>query len=248
MQQYFINEKFENKNFILSKEDSFHIVKVMRKEVGSKIFIVFLESKKYICNIVKIENNIVTINPDAEVINNTELEVEITVAIPPLKSDKLDYLIQKMTELGVSNIVLFNSERNISKIKEDKIESKLNRFKKISKEASEQSKRLIIPNISYVKNISELVDISKDNDYKVVAYENEASNLENINFKSILNDNLKNKKIISIFGSEGGLSKKEIDYFIENNYSLIGLGKRILRAETAPLYFLSCVGYFSEIN
>ena len=59
---------------------------------------------------------------------------------------------------------------------------------------------------------------------------------------------IKNKEVIAVFGSEGGLSEQEVDFLTENKFDVIGLGKRILRAETAPLYFVSCVAYFSEFN
>lgn len=248
MQQYFVNFKFENKNFDLSKDDSFHIEKVMRKKINDKIYVVFSDEKKYICNILEIKNNIVTVIPFEEVKNTNELDVNITIAIPPLKGEKLDYLLQKSTELGVKNIVLFNSERNISKIKENKIESKLERYSKILKEASEQSKRNFIPKIFYKNNIGKVIENFQDFDYKIIAHENESNNFDNNNLKELLLSKLTNKNVICIFGSEGGLSEKEVKIFEEKNYKKIGLGKRILRAETAPLYFLSCLAYFSELN
>ena len=72
--------------------------------------------------------------------------------------------------------------------------------------------------------------------------------LENINLKNLLHSDLSNKEVIAVFGSEGGLSEQEVDFLTENKFDVIGLGKRILRAETAPLYFVSCVAYFSEFN
>ena len=73
---------------------------------------------------------------------------------------------------------------------------------------------------------------------KVVAYEKESVNEENINLKNLLNLNLSDKEVIAVFGSEGGLSEQEVDLLTENKFDVIGLGKRILRAETAPLYFV----------
>lgn len=248
MQQYFINEKFKNKSYLLSSEDSFHILKVMRKTINDKIFVVFSDEDKYVCIINNIVNNLVEVLPYEKVERNNELTTKIIVAIPPLKSTKLEFLLQKCTELGVNEIILFNSERNISKMKSDKVLGKLIRYEKILKEAAEQSKRNIIPSIKYVNDISELINNCKDIDYKLIAYEKESDNLENKNFKNILNNDLVNKSIICVFGSEGGLSEKEVTIFENNEYKTIGLGKRILRAETAPIYFISCVSFFSELN
>ena len=249
MQQYFLNEELNvDSTYELSKDDSNHIVRIMRKKINDKVYVVFNNEIKYICNII--DNNVdkVLITPYEHVDGSNELPIKITVAIPPLKNDKIEYLIQKITELGVSNIVLFNSERNIAKIKKDKVDSKLNRWNKIIKEAAEQSKRNIIPDITYVDSLGDLIKFSENYDYKVVAYEKESVNEDNINLKKLLNSDLNNKDVIAVFGSEGGLSEQEIDNLIDGNFDVIGLGKRILRAETAPLYFVSCVAYFSEFK
>ena len=249
MQQYFLNEELNvNSTYELSKDDSNHIVRIMRKKINDKVYVVFNNEIKYICNII--DNNVdkVLITPYEQVDGSNELSIKITVAIPPLKNDKIEYLIQKITELGVSNIVLFNSERNIAKIKKDKVESKLNRWNKIIKEAAEQSKRNIIPDITYVDSLRDLIKFSENYDYKVVAYEKESVNEDNINLKKLLASDLNNKDVIAVFGSEGGLSEQEIDSLIAGNFDVIGLGKRILRAETAPLYVVSCVSYFSEFK
>ena len=237
-----------NSTYELSKDDSNHIVRIMRKKINDKVYVVFNNEIKYICNII--DNNVdkVLITPYEQVDGSNELPIKITVAIPPLKNDKIEYLIQKITELGVSNIVLFNSERNIAKIKKDKVDSKLNRWNKIIKEAAEQSKRNIIPDITYVDSLRDLIKFSENYDYKVVAYEKESVNEDNINLKKLLTSDLNNKDVIAVFGSEGGLSEQEIDSLIDGKFDVIGLGKRILRAETAPLYFVSCVAYFSEFK
>ena len=249
MQQYFLNEELNiNSTYELSKDDSNHIVRIMRKQKDDKVYVVFNKEIKYICTIV--DNNVdkVLVTPYEQVDGSNELSTKITVAIPPLKNDKIEYLIQKLTELGVSNILLFNSERNIAKIKKDKVESKLNRWSKIVKEAAEQSKRNLIPDITYVDSLRDLIIFSEKYNHKVVAYEKESVNEDNINLKNLLHSNLNNKDVIAVFGSEGGLSENEINILTENNFDVIGLGKRILRAETAPLYFVSCVAYFSEFN
>lgn len=249
MQQYFLNKELNvDSTYELSKDDSNHIVRIMRKKINDKVYVVFNNEIKYICNII--DNNVdkVLITPYEQVDGSNELPIKITVAIPPLKNDKIEYLIQKITELGVSNIVLFNSERNIAKIKKDKVDSKLNRWNKIIKEAAEQSKRNIIPDITYVDSLRDLIIYSENYDYKVVAYEKESVNEDNINLKKLLTSDLNNKDIIAVFGSEGGLSEQEIESLIDGKFDVIGLGKRILRAETAPLYFVSCVAYFSEFN
>ena len=249
MQQYFIKEDFNiNNEYVLNADDSNHIVRIMRKQIDDKIYVVFNDEIKYICNIVNNDINGVVVKGYEKVDTSNELPTKITVAIPPLKQDKLEYLVQKLTELGVAQIVLFNSERNIAKIKQDKVSQKLKRWEKIIKEAAEQSKRNLIPDIIYVASMKELINYAENYNYKVVAYEKESNNKENINLKQLLNADLKDKNIIAVFGSEGGLSEKEVEQLSLNNYNPVGLGKRILRAETAPLYLVSCIAYFAEFN
>ena len=226
MQQYFLNEELNiNSTYELSKDDSNHIVRIMRKQKNDKVYVVFNKEIKYICTIV--DNNVdkVLVTPYEQVDGSNELSTKITVAIPPLKNDKIEYLIQKLTELGVSNILLFNSERNIAKIKKDKVDSKLNRWSKIVKEAAEQSKRNLIPDITYVDSLRDLIIFSEKYNHKVVAYEKESVNEDNINLKNLLHSNLNNKDVIAVFGSEGGLSENEINILTENDFDVIGLGK-----------------------
>ncbi|MBF0715738.1 RsmE family RNA methyltransferase [Gemelliphila palaticanis] len=248
MQQYFIKENFENKSYTLNNDDSFHIIKVMRKNVEDKVYIAFSDGSRYICSIKEFINNRVIVEPYKKVDIETELPLNITIAIPPLKGSKFEFLIQKATELGVSNIVLFESERNVAKLKNDKIENKISRWEKIAKEAAEQSKRGIIPTILYKRSIQELIDDCSTYDYKLIAYEKESGNSSNHNLKEFLSNDLDKRSVIAVFGSEGGLSEKEVAVFNDYNYKSIGLGKRILRAETAPLFFISCVGYFAELS
>ena len=207
MQQYFINEDLNvESTYELSKDDSNHIVRIMRKKIEDKVYVVFNNEIKYICTIV--DNNVdkVLITPYEQVIGTNELSTKITVAIPPLKNDKIEYLMQKLTELGVSNIVLFNSERNIAKIKKDKVDSKLNRWNKIVKEAAEQSKRNVIPDITYVDSLKDLIAFSEKFDHKVVAYEKESVNEENINLKNLLHSDLSNKEVQFLLSKSSYLS------------------------------------------
>lgn len=249
MQQYFIDKDFYiNSTYELSKDDSNHIVRVMRKNIDDKVYIVFSNEVKYICNII--DNNIdkVIVQPYKKVNESNELSTKITVAIPPLKNDKIEYLLQKLTELGVTNIILFKSERNIAKIKVDKLNSKIKRWDKILKEAAEQSKRNIIPTLNYVDNLQDLIKTTASADYKVVAYEKESTNKNNEHLKDLLKSNLDGKSVIAVFGSEGGISEKEIDILTKSEFKMVSLGKRILRAETAPLYLVSCLAYFAEFE
>ena len=91
MQQYFVNDKFDiNATYVLSKDDSNHIVRIMRKKISDKIYVVFNDEIKYICSIINDNIEGVIVKPYEEVIGSNELPTKITIAIPPLKNDKTE--------------------------------------------------------------------------------------------------------------------------------------------------------------
>ena len=233
MQRYFI----DTKEFTLDKEQIRHVCKVMRMSEGDYIEVVH----EGVCYITKI----VSVNPfemeKVEVLrDSSELNVDITLLYCLPKGDKLEFVIQKATEIGVKRIILVQSSRCVSKFKKEDFDRKLQRFKKIAVEASEQSHRLVVPQID---EIIDYKDINKYHfDYAYIAYENE----ENGTFLKDLSSVKKGESIGIIVGPEGGFSKEEVDYAIASNYKSVTLGKRILRSETACLFALSVISYLLE--
>lgn len=245
MQRYFLNTEAENnKNYaIIDKDDVHHIKNVMRQTVGSKIIINFINAS-FISEITAIDNQITVITRE-QLELCTELPVQVTIASGLLKNDKYEWMIQKATELGAYRFLPFISDHTVIKLDEKKMAKKVERFQKIIKEAAEQSYRQMIPEIKVIKNSTALTALLDDYDVVLVAYEESAKNGET----STLNQTLKRlesgMKVIVIFGPEGGLSETEIKQF---NAPTIGLGPRILRAETAPLYLLSAMSYHIELS
>ena len=171
-----------------------------------------------------------------------ELKTDLVLFCPLLKGDKFEFLLQKTTELGVKTIVPFISSRVIRRVTKDEFEKKRNRYEKIISEAVLQSNRNIIPTLEPLHNLKDL--LKYDADYKYIAYEDEA-------LKGKYFDNLDlstPKKVILMFGPEGGYSKEEVQLFVDNGFDAVSLGKRILRAETACLYMLSVIGFKEESN
>ena len=119
--------------------------------------------------------------------------------------------------------------------------SLLERFNKIVKGASEQSKRNIIPRINKPISIKEI----PLNDINIIAFEEESSNNQSTLF-NLLNKNLNNLKVNVVIGPEGGFSNSEVDYLVKKGYIRVSLGKRILRSETACLDVISKIAFMSE--
>lgn len=232
MQRYF---KDTNKDiFELSCDDSYHIIKVMRNKIGDKIEVV-IDKKLYICEIIKIDN-LVTVQKIEEVECDSELPCYVTIAQSLVKEQKMDLILQKSCELGVSEIIPINSTRSIVKL--DKKETKkIDRWNKILKEASEQSKRVVIPRVNEIMEIKDLAKL--DYDIKILCTVNEISK----SIKDVFDKDLKNLKILLVIGPEGGFTDSEEKILIDNGFISTSFGRRVLRTETASLYALSIINY-----
>ena len=229
MQQYFAI----NKNLDLLESDYHHIKNVMRMKITDKIKVVY-ENVIYLCEITDIES--VKFKIVEEEKNNND-NVKISIAFGLIKEQKLDYLFQKGTEVGISEFIPVNMIRSVVKIDSNKEDKKLDRWNKILKEASEQSFRSNIPNLTNIKNIKDLINL--DFDLKLVCSLNE--NTQNI--KKIIEKNNKYDKILLVVGPEGGFDLKEENLLIQNGFISTSLGSTVLRAETAPIVATSMINY-----
>lgn len=229
MQRYFALEKKENK-FTLNRDDHYHIKTVMRMVPGDKIEVVY-ENNPYLCEL--------TTNYEVEIkeeLAKTISNYEVNLILPLLKEQKMDLVLQKSTELGVSNIYLFNAKRSIIRFDICKETRKLDRWTKICKEASEQSKRCTIPSI---KIIDKIENLSKLEGLKLICSTIEMEN----NLKKVLQNNKNCAKINLIVGPEGGFDPKEENKLIELGFIPVTLGNTILRVETVPIFLISAINY-----
>ncbi len=236
MQRYFAKSKDE-KTFVLKDSDLHHIKQVMRMKIGTTIEVVY-NSLVYECKI----NNI---NPfELEIIKqletNTELKTKIILGVALVKEQKFDIILQKATELGVTTVVPIIMDRCIVKLSEDKIDKKLQRWNTICKEAAEQSFRNNIPSVCNPIKIKDLPQI--ESDLKLVCSVNETQK----NLKTYLQSKNSYDKILLVIGPEGGISPREEEYLMNNNFNSVSLGNRVLRVETACLYACSVISYEVE--
>ncbi len=230
MQRYFAIDKKDNK-FILTDNDYYHISTVMRMKENDKVEVVYNKTL-YICELSFVNNIEVNIIEKIKFKND---DINVTLILPLLKEQKQDLIIQKSTELGVKKLIFLNTERTIVKIEDKKKIDKLNRWYRIAKEASEQSKRLDIPVIEIKDSFKDLINIEGT---KLVC----DTNINN-SIKNALKTIDKCDTINIVIGPEGGLSIKEIKYLNEIGFKSVSLGNRILRVETVPLYILSVINY-----
>lgn len=233
MQRYF-SDKLENNYFYLKEDDIYHIKKVMRYRDGDLVEIVY-NNKLYISKIEDLNNNIKfkIIN---EISNNNENRPYVTLIIPFLKEVKMDLIFQKATEMGVNEFIITPLERCMVKIDSKKLESKMTRWMRICKEASEQSKRLTIPVINTINNINEL---NKLDGYNFTCSTHEKEN----NIKKVLKRIKSCDRINLVIGPEGGISKQEEETLNNMGFKSISLGNLIMRVESVPLFLMSVINY-----
>lgn len=241
-------EDVENDKYIISNvEDKKHILLVMRKGINDLIEVVDLNNKVFEAKIVNVEP--LMFHPIKEIPNtDSKIQIDIYQGLP--KFDKMEYIIEKATELGVENIYPLVMDRSVVKLKEQDIEKKIERWNKISKSAAEQSKRNLIPKVQIIKGIKE-IDFGK---YDLNLFLDVETSEHNISLEGLKNkegnkqDNKEDnkeeniKRISVVIGPEGGFSDFEREYLLEKSNS-INLGKRVLRTETASIVILSLLQY-----
>lgn len=231
MQRYFAC----NRNLEISDDDKYHIIKVMRMKKGDQIQIVW-DKDTFFCEIDEIDNKNVKYNILEKSTENNELPVNVTLVFSLVNEVKTDYILQKGTELGISEFIPMISERSKVKIN-DKEKKKVERWNKITKEAAEQSYRNIIPKVTNINSLNSMV--LQEYDLKLVCSTKEKEKT----IKNVLQNSTKYDNIIIVVGPEGGLTEKEEDFLNKNGFISVSLGKSILRTETAPLFALSAIRY-----
>ena len=247
MSKFFIkSNQIENNIIKITGEDVNHIKNVLRLKVDDDIKICDSEtSKNYICSITALNSNEIecAILKETEETVEGNVELEIYQGLP--KSDKMELIIQKGTELGAAKFIPVNFKRCVVKLSGKDEQKKIERWNKISEVAAKQCGRDIIPLVDKINSIKEICNKINDYDLFLVAYEGENQNYikkELLKIKAPKKD----YKIAVVIGPEGGIDKEEIDILKENGAKIISLGKRILRTETVALQVSSIIMYELE--
>jgi 16S rRNA (uracil1498-N3)-methyltransferase len=213
--------------------------------VGDQITVCDMQGNEYTCRIAAFDDDR---EVSAEILdskhseNEPKIFIRLFQALP--KGDKLDTIIQKAVECGVSEIIPFQSERCVVKIKSDAEDRKTERRQRISAEAAKQCGRSVIPEVRASVGFDQAIAMATESELCLFCYEGDGT----ISLGSILRkyDDLPSSVSI-VIGSEGGFSQKEVAKAEEKGVTLAGLGKRILRTETASGFVLACLVCASEL-
>lgn len=250
MPRFFVRQdRISNGEISIIGEDAHHIARSLRMAVGDTLTVCDMQGSEYQCEIA-------SFNDDKEVVarilsekrseNEPKAFITLFQALP--KGDKLDTIIQKSVECGVSRIVPFQSERCVVKIKNESEQKKRERRQRISEEAAKQCGRSLIPEISDSISFKEAILMASDSELVLFCYEGDGTKPLGEILKEVYRDDGESPRSIAVFiGSEGGFSLNEVELAKSNGAVLTGLGKRILRTETASGFILACLVCFSEL-
>ncbi|MBU1181892.1 MAG: RsmE family RNA methyltransferase [Pseudomonadota bacterium] len=212
--------------------DARHIINVLRLKPEDRIGLFDGTGKQYEARIVAIYSGKVEFSVIGSSSPAVESVLELVVGQSFLKEKKMDDLVRQLTELGVTKWIPFISERSIPRPDDKRLYAREKRWEKIAKEAAKQCKRVKITGIGKTVPFEDVIAIEKDFDLKIVFWENEKNLLDP---KSLAADHDDLKKILVMFGPEGGFSVNEIEKAKERGFITVSIGPRILKAETATI-------------
>ena len=230
--------------YVLAGADYNHIKNVLRMTAGDQ-FLVSCNDISDLCEIENIEIDVVVAKIIKENYQSTNLPINIHLFQGLPKSDKLELIIQKAVELGVSTVTPVSMKRSIVKIDDKKKKSKQERWQAIAEAAAKQSKRTAIPQVCDVLSYKEFITKAKDLDLLIVPYECAEGMAAT---KAVLREIKSGMNVGIIIGPEGGFEPKEIDEALSIGGKVISLGSRILRTETAAITTVAMCMLYSEME
>ena len=238
MVRFFVSsQELDAETPVLTGENAQH-AKVLRLKAGEQALLCDGNGQEILCSVCSLENGQVKLDVLERQSCQTEASVFVSVYMAFPKSDKLEHVIQKATELGACEIIAFPSARCVSRPDEKTLKKKLERWQKIASSAAEQSGRGRIPQVITLRSFSEALSRAAQADKALMFYENE----EALTLKAALQSS-RYRTVSLLTGPEGGLEEKEVLQARDAGLQVCTLGRRILRCETAPLCALSAVMY-----
>ena len=227
-----------NETIVMDNFAAHHALKVMRLKINDQLILFNGDGSDFTGQVIRISKRQVevSIKSKKNIKNESNLKVILLQALT--SSEKMDLIIQKTTELGISEIQPIICERSIVKIKKEKIEKKLSHWLQVSIAACEQCGRAEIPTILKPVNIIRYLEKEEESDKatKIILSPEATNSLEN-SISAIKQD------IKVLIGPEGDFTKQELDYSMKKGFSPVKIGPRILRTETAPICILSILQY-----
>lgn len=242
MRRIFVNaEALQEEQLVIEGAKAHHLGRVLRLAPGTQVIACCGDGREYLAELQLFQKDRIVGQILSESQQQQETSVAVTIYQGMPKGDKLEWIIQKCTELGVSRIVPVASRRAVVKLDPLKGQKKQERWQKIALEASQQSKRRFVPEISAPIGWSDMLEQLAAEALTIILWEEENSN----GLKQILEQRELPEQINLVIGPEGGLDAEEVAALKHKGAISVTLGGRILRTETAGLAALSMIFYHS---
>ncbi len=240
MTRFFVEKQALAREIIMLQGENAAHARVLRLKAGEQVQVCDGQGEECLCQVTAMDGGSVTLQVLSRQKAGSEPRVRASIYMALPKSDKLEHVIQKATELGAVEIVTFPTARCVSRPDEKSLKKKLERWQKIAASGAEQSGRGCIPKVIVLDSYAQALQRAARADKALVFYENEhATTLH----QALEAGSYETVSLLS--GPEGGFEEKEIRQAREAGLQVCTLGRRILRCETAPLCALSAVMYQS---
>ncbi len=236
MPRFFVDRQPENGLLVLWGEDAHHAGRVLRLRQGEALTLCDGEGIDYDCTVEQIEKDAVLCHVRDRHPAATEPGQRLTLFMALPKGDKMEFIVQKAVELGVSEIVPYLSQNCVSR--PDKTEKKVERWQKIAAEAAKQCGRGRLPRVRAVVTVEQAVAQAAESETALFFYENE----KKTGLRDALADGV-GRTVSLMIGPEGGFTLEEAEAAVRAGLRSVSLGTRILRCETAPVAALAAVLY-----
>ena len=247
MRRFFIEKIIPASGLLaITGKEARHIINVLRMIKGETLIIMDGKGQLFEATIETLHYKEVKVKIDKSIPSPPPSPIEISLAQALIKTHPMDYLIQKVTELGISSIHLFYSERTVIKLKPEHIRNKMDHWMEIMKSACKQCGRANLPGLNTPLPFEELIKKALDKKtLKMLLWEDE----DKVDLKKLLRSLRPLPHILAIVGPEGGFTSNEINLAREAGFQIISLGNRILRAETAAVSLISIIQYeWGDLN
>lgn len=248
MPRFFVRQnQIEHQEITVLGEDAHHIARSLRMAVGEELTVCDMQGNEYRGPIVRFDEDravVMRIEACRASVNEPPCRIRLFQALP--KGDKMDTVIQKAVECGVSEIIPFESERCVVKAKADGEERKTERRRRIATEAAKQCGRSVIPDVCQTVSFSQMIAMAKECDLGLFCYEGDGTRPLGALLKEASEGGF--SSVAVVIGSEGGFSLREVEEAKQAGLWMTGLGKRILRTETASGFVLACLCCATELQ
>ena len=247
MARFFLSHtQVEGDTVTVTGADAHHIAHVLRMRVGENLTVCDMQKNEYLCCIAEIRGNCVICVIQQKKKNDTELPCRVHIYQSLPKGDKMEFIVQKAVELGAFSVTPVSSARCVSRPDAEAAAHKCRRWQRIAEEAAKQCGRGMVPAVGKLTPLKQaMMHTAEEGSLSLFCYEGDGT----VSLKKVLEGfgTEKSAEISVFIGPEGGYDIDEVSAARFLGFPVVGLGKRILRCETASGFVLSCIGYALEL-